>query len=418
MKKILFINPPVMCVNECQQGWYSFAHPTSILKLINWHRQQGHEISFIDCMEYDIRNAKTLEFYKTLPLGASNLDLEIDTFILGKSLSWLTEQLRKEEEPDEVWISCHITFNSGIAHQAIEIIREIYNKTRIIFGGSYPTLFPEDAAKSGAEVFSGLYEPAQAIFPDYSYFSHLSDYIVFQLDLGCENRCSHCVNHKLVKNIVRFNIEELVEDLRKKQQTYKIDNFINIDPNVAIYDLEPFLEACIRRDLQVNLFFYGGIQPDKVTKKLVKLMKKATVRGITLPRELDNRANINLQKNYKVEDFQKAVNLFRDQNVDISDFHCSFPVGFKDDCLIEISSIIYEMNNLGTIAEIAPVAFIPETPEYTRHAELLAGKSLEELNWALWPALDSAEKILILSRLYNLAHGNKFKLPWKIKSRS
>ncbi|NLO39711.1 MAG: hypothetical protein GX115_09605, partial [Ruminiclostridium sp.] len=73
MKRILFINPPVVCVNECQKGWYSFAHPTSILKLITWHRLQGNETAFIDCMDYEGgSNPGSIKSSRDIPPGDDN----------------------------------------------------------------------------------------------------------------------------------------------------------------------------------------------------------------------------------------------------------------------------------------------------------------------------------------------------------
>jgi len=54
------------------------------------------------------------------------------------------------------------------------------------------------------------------------------------------------------------------------------------------------------------------------------------------------------------------------------------------------------------------------TIEYERHYDLLKGKNLEELNWALWPTLNSIEKIQAYSTIYNLAHDNRFVDPWHL----
>ncbi len=415
MKKILFINPPVVCVNECQKGWYSFAHPTSILKLIAWQRQLGHDVAFIDCMDYDVRKSTPLQFYKVLPLGANHLNLYIDTFILGHSMEWLRQELQKRDAPDEVWVSCHMTFNGEVAHQTIQTVRTVFPEAFILFGGNYPTLFPELARqKSGTAINIGSIPEVSTLFPDYSLFTGSMDYIVFQLDLGCDNNCSHCVNSKLLKEIVRFDTHALVDDLKQKKELYGVDKFINIDPNVAKYDLADFLRICVQEKLNADLFFYGGIQPDKVTLELAELMMEANVKGITLPRELEIADNTRLHKTYSPKSFYEAITIFQKTGFDLSDFHCSFPVGFKDDDLIDIASIIKEINDLGAIPEIAPVAFIPDTPEYNRHYSLLKGKSLEELNWALWPALDSKEQIFTHALVYNAAHGNKFKKPWDL----
>lgn len=434
MKRILFINPPVVCVNECQKGWYSFAHPTSILKLITWHKLQGNETAFIDCMDYEggsnpgsIKSSRdippgddnfkpvlSLQPYKKLPFGSNRLNLYIDTYLLGKPIRWLEDELKKQTAPDEIWVSCHMTFNNELAHEVIRTARRIFPKAEILLGGNYATLFPQEAEqKSGATVFRGLFPGAERLFPDYSLFQGAMDYIVFQLDLGCSNRCSHCVNSLLHQEIVRLDIQALVEDLKRKREQFGISDFVNIDPNVACFDLKAFLRECIDRKLDARLYFYGGIQPDKVTPELAVMMHEAGVKGLTLPRELETAV---LQKSYSPGNFFNAVELFQKAGFDLSDFHCSFPVGFMDDNLIELVTIIREIHDMGAIPEIAPVAFVPGTPEYARHAPVLQGKTLEDLNWALWPALDSTDEIIAHSILYNAAHGNRFNKPWSLKS--
>jgi hypothetical protein len=66
------------------------------------------------------------------------------------------------------------------------------------------------------------------------------------------------------------------------------------------------------------------------------------------------------------------------------------------------------------VAEISPISYIPGTVEYKNHYDLLKGKNLEELNWALWPTLDSAEKIRTYSLIYNMAHHYQFVNPWVV----
>lgn len=413
MKHIIAINPPVLCVNECQREWYSFAHPTSLLKIIAYHKALGHQTALIDCMKYENDWNEPLRFYKQMPVGTQDLDIRMDTFILGKSFDWLKQELAKQKIPDEIWISCHITFNAGLAHATVSAIHEVLPGIPVVFGGNYPTLFPREAAKTGAAVYTGRLQGALTCFPDYSVFETTPDYCVFQLTLGCENQCSHCVNH-LLGPIVRFDIDALIRDIKFKRKEYGVRTFVNIDPNAAPYGLEPFLETVIDQRIDVDLYFFGGIQPDFVTKQLVALMKRANVKGISLPRELDERLNRRLQKKYTSDDFYKAIRLFENENYDLSAFHCPFPVALRDDNLTQILSIVQEIKGLGAVAEISPISFIPGTAEYKYHEDLLKGKDLEELNWALWPTLDSAEKIRTYSLIYNMAHHYRFADPWVV----
>jgi len=413
MKRVIAINPPVLCVNPCQREWYSFAHPTSLLKIVAYHKASGNQIDLIDCMEYENEWHKPLRFYKKLPIGTHDLNLKIDTFVLGKSFDWLIDELAGHKTPDEIWVSCHITFNAELAHAAISTIKKVFPGIPVVFGGNYPTLFPDEAGKSGANVFTGRLQEALTCFPDYSVFKTPPDYFVFQLTLGCENECSHCVNH-LLGPIVKFDVDALVKDIKSKRNKYGTRTFVNIDPNAACYDLELFLETIVKQKVDVDLYFFGGIQPDLVTKQLVTLMKRANVKGLSLPRELDNRLNMRLGKKYTEDNFYRAIRLFENEKLDLSAFHCPFPVALRDDDLTLIRSIIREINGVGAVAEISPISYIPGTVEYKNHSDLLEGKNLEELNWALWPTLDSAEKIRTYASIYNMAHDYRFGTPWAV----
>jgi hypothetical protein len=413
MKRIIAVNPPVLCVNQCQREWYSFAHPTSLLKIVAYHKALGNQIELIDCMGYENEWHRPLKFYKKLPIGTQDLNLRTDTYVLGKSLDWLIGDLAGHKTPDEIWVSCHITFNAELAHAAISTIKKVFPGIPVVFGGNYPTLFPEEAGKSGARVFKGRLQEALTCFPDYSVFTTPPDYFVFQLTLGCENECSHCVNH-LLGPIVKFDIDALVKDIKSKRNKYGTRTFVNIDPNAACYDLELFLETIVNQKVDVDLYFFGGIQPDYVTKNLVALMKRANVKGLSLPRELNDQLNSRLRKKYREDNFYNAIKLFEEEKFDLSNFHCPFPVGLRDDDLTLIRSIIREIKGVGAVAEISPISYIPGTLEYKNHYDLLKGKTLEELNWALWPTLDSAEQIRTYSSIYNMAHDYQFHDPWVV----
>ena len=244
MKRILAVNPPVLCVNECQREWYSFAHPTSLLKIAAYHKAMGHQVDFIDCMNYESEWNQPLRFYKKMPMGTRDLNLKIDTHVLGKPRDWLITQLAGHKTPDEIWVSCHITFNAQLAHATIASLKKVFDGIPVVFGGNYPTLFPDDAGKSGAQVFSGRLAEALTCFPDYSVFETPPEYFVFQLTLGCDNACSHCVN-PMLGPIVKFDIDALVKDIILKRKEYDTRTFVNIDPNTACYDLECFLVAVV-----------------------------------------------------------------------------------------------------------------------------------------------------------------------------
>ena len=328
-----------------------------------------------------------------MPLGATGLGLERAAHLMGRPWPWLIERLKEEEPPDEVWISSHLTFNLEPAHEVIRLVGDRFPDAEIIFGGNYPTLFPEEAARSGARIHVGNIPAAETCFPDYGFWPGYPGYIIFQLTLGCPNRCAHCLNHRLNRRVIRFDPEATADYIEKNRRDLGVRLYLNIDPNAASAGLTEFLEIMADRDLDVWLYFFGGIQPDRVTRDLARLMKRVNVRGFTLPGELDDESNDLLNKTYSQSAVYRAVELFKAEGVDLSRVHCSFPVGFRYDRPDKIMDRINWIRDNGMIAEPAPISLAPGVIEYDRHAEMLAGKSLTELNWALWPTVDSPEKL-------------------------
>lgn len=254
-KRISFINPPVVCASPRQIPWYSYAHPTSILKLSRYLKTYGHRVSLIDCMNYVKDEPPQLEFYKQMPVGAAHLGASRPTYIMGRSFQWLKRRLRQVQYPDEIWLSCHITFNNELAHRTIRMAHDQFPKADIIFGGNYPTLFPDEVGKSGATPHVGPFPDAATCFPDYTIFRRDTPYMVFQLALGCENRCAHCLNHKLSIIPTRLDDEEVVSFIEQSHKAYGIRSFVNIDPNPAVYNLKRFLDLIAAKNLDVFLSF-------------------------------------------------------------------------------------------------------------------------------------------------------------------
>lgn len=411
MNHLLLINPPVVCVNEYQRDWYSFAHPTSLLKIASYYRSLGTLVDFIDCMVYEPQWALPHYFYKNQPIGTDNCKCTIATFILGRSLDWFKQQLEVCQKPDEIWVGCHIPFNGELTHTIIAITRERFPRISIVIGGDYPTLFPLDAGKYGTRAFSGRFTNATAEMPDYSCITTPQHYFVFQLSLGCPNQCTHCANH-ILGPVMPLDMEKVLNDIAQKQKRYGQNTFVNIDPFISSPHLMKFLELIVKNRIEVNMFFYGGIQPNQITRELVQLMKQAHVKGITLPRELSVEQNRKLNKRYTPADFYQAIRLFEQARFDLSDFHCTVPIGFRDESITDIRRTLQEIKTIGAVAELTPVSFVPGTTVFKEHSDLLSGKSLEELNWALWPSLDSMVKIEEYSALYSESHHHHHHHSW------
>ena len=236
---------------------------------------------------------------------------------------------------------------------------------------------------------------------------------MFQLTLGCSNNCTHCINH-LLGDVVCLEVEKVVSFIKRQYKSLGINQFVNLDPNISLLTLSVFLDKLITLDIPVSIYLFGGTQPDFLTPKLLEKMHRAKVSGLTVPRELDPTSNQKLNKLYTPKDFYRAIENLSASNLKLEHLHCTLPIGLERDNLQDIMKAIKEIHSIGAIAEIAPISYIPKTVEYDRHVHLLKGKTLEELNWALWPTLDSQHKIELYKEIYNYAHHGQYKNCWPV----
>lgn len=115
-------------------------------------------------------------------------------------------------EPNVVFITSLFTYAYEPVHEAIRYYSREYKKARIVVGGIYATLCPEqlrEVFRDRVEVHQGLVPEIEDISPDYSLVPQWKASILFS-SRGCVRKCSFCSVPVLEP---RFNAKKSIRHL-------------------------------------------------------------------------------------------------------------------------------------------------------------------------------------------------------------
>ena len=417
LQRVLMINPPALVTNIWQLIQYPEPYPYGLLKLAALLARQGVSCELIDMMEY---NHHTEAFFTAFPdnltfhseKATGSPDVKRSSYYLGKTPDWLEEQLAGREPPDEVWVSCCLSFNYQPAHEVIAVVKKTWPRTTVKFGGIYPTLLPDHAALSLAdEVVPGKNEEAEDLFGDYSLYETPPPVGLYNFATGCPNRCSFCVNHHQ-KPKLRSGAEEVLSYFEELSEKYGIKHFSNWDPNVMVYrdELTRLLTLVADSQLECTLSFDMGIQCNRLTLELAQKMKRAGVSQVTVPFETTDPVMYkHFRKPYRSHAPIRAILTLKEAGFDITKQHCCSLFGFANEDPRHLYRTYLSIVGLGVRPIFSPYAPVPTSLEWERVWPTIADKPIDELNGYLFPLMDSPEKVLLYEKLIELFH------TWDIK---
>jgi radical SAM superfamily enzyme YgiQ (UPF0313 family) len=408
-ERILLINPPVLAADAVQVGLYAEGLPFGLLQIAARLREAGTEVRFLDMMGYPDRDAagalRPEHRWGSKPAGDNATRLRRDVFLYGRSMRWLGRRLGEGPEPDEVWVTCCISFNYEPAFEVIRLCRRRFPRARIRLGGFHATQFPEHAAESGADdIHRGRYLPAEGRFPAIDLLEERPPIWIFRLALGCRYRCSYCSNALYTSEVV-FDPRAVAREIVRLRTRWGIREFSNWDPNVMLQSevLESFLDIMGAAGAPARLKFEMGIQPDRLTPRILAKMRSAGVTAMTIPFESAEPAMMRrFGKPYRMSASMDAVAACRAAGFDTARFHCTWVVGLRDESWRHVFRTYFGVLKAGGLPTPFPLTPTPGTREYARHEPYLRGKDPSELNGHLWPALPSREHVRLYDRVFRI----------------
>lgn len=409
-KSIVFVNPPVQAVSAWQMYNYAEPYPYGLLKLGSLLKRQGHRVRLVDMMTYDHlekshmrdwpRNA--VEYSRKHAGSAAVRDVVKPAYLLGRNMDWLRERLGSMERPDEVWVTACLSFDWETAHHAIAVVKDVWPTVRVKFGGNYPTLLPDHAARSGADdIVPGMVEEAEWEFGDVSLFEDSPPLGLFNLGTGCSNRCTFCVNHRY-RPTLRHEPKRLLYYILKTHRDYGIGHFSNWDPNVLLFkeQLAEFLDRVIASGLNVSFAFNMGIQPDRLDAEMAERMLRAGVTQLTIPFESsDPNLMRRYRKPYRFGASFETMRMIREVGFSVGRFHATAVFGYEDEQPRHLFRTFLSMVLFGAQPVFFPITPTPGSVEFERVKPIIGDKPHDELNGYLFPLIGSAEQVALYDHL-------------------
>ncbi len=185
-KKILLVEPNFPVPKKSRN--HSNFLPIGLLKLANYHRAKGNRIQLV-------HGNDVCTFY-----------------------------------PDEILITSLFTYWSKYVKEAVDFYRKLYPKAKIIVGGIYATLMP-DQCKSFTncdDVFIGIHEEAEKGIPAYDLVG--VDYQILHGMRGCTRMCPFCGIWKLEPLFFKTSDQIKSEIISDKLIFY--DNNMLVNPDI------------------------------------------------------------------------------------------------------------------------------------------------------------------------------------------
>ncbi|MGB2783549.1 MAG: radical SAM protein [Atribacterota bacterium] len=403
MKKkfnLLLINPWIYDFTA-----YDFwSKPLGLLYIASILREQGYEISYVDCTDrynQEIIKLQNREFPKKDEFGRGSFYKELikKPAVLkdiprrynryGITEGIFLNKLENLPLPQAVLITSIMTYWYPGVFRAIEIIKEIFPGIPIILGGVYATLCFEHASKfSGAdyvvkgnsignllpilEQLSGnkndysKYEKGldRLPYPAWNLYPNL-DYICILSSRGCPYRCSYCASFKINPKLEFRNSKEVVKEIEYWNKRRGVKDFIFYDDALLINSEDNFLlilEELINKKLEVRLHTPNGIHTRMINKKIAVKMYQAGVETIRLGFEtVDSRVQLETGGKVTNLEFKKAVNCLLEAGFKSYQIGAYLLIGIPGQKIQEIIDSIHFVIDCGAHPCLAKFSAIPGT---------------------------------------------------------
>ncbi len=383
-QKILLINPPAIVKQSWVEDVQSF--PLGLAFIAAVLQKNDYEVKILDCFIEDVTNKQPIN-NGLIRIGIS--DDEIADII-------------KEYSPDLVGISMQFSIQLNSAIHVNTLIKKINKNIITVTGGNHVSAAPETIVNNNIDwliigegefrLLNALNEnstdtlPPEIVhlsenvsLPDLSknkpkYIEDLNSLPMPQYDLlsldkywaasggrrwanifttrGCPYNCVFCSIHTIMGKKVRYKsvdaiFEEIILLSRKLgvKEIYIEDDNLTNDINWA----KELFRKIIQEKLGLSFYLRNGVRADKLDIELLRLMKKAGVKSISLAPESGSQETLNniISKKMDLADCEKAVKMASKAGIYVL---CYLVIGFPKETLEDVQTTIKyarKLKNLG-----------------------------------------------------------------------
>ena len=341
-------SPHILCVNPWIHDYAAFdfwSKPVGLLKIAALLKQQGADVTFIDCTDrfhpMDTEQRKILPdgrgpYRKRKidpPPGLSHLQQQFSRY--GIDPGWFKKDLKAAGEPEVALVTSGMTYWAPGVKETIETIREVYPRVPVILGGIYATLWHEHAqSHTGADIvisggdfqkifrsihrYTGIslppdFDPDHLDSHPYPAFDMLSriPYIPLTTTVGCPFSCEYCASSYLADTFRRRSVDSVFQEIRYWHQKYGVRNFAFYDDALLVDKKRhalPLFDQIAGSGLDVSFHTPNAVHVKELDENTCLLMKKAGFKSIRMGLETaDFSQSRTMDAKVAKTDFSRAV---------------------------------------------------------------------------------------------------------------
>jgi hypothetical protein len=386
-RDILLINPYIY---DIRYPWIRWNQPTGLLRISSLLGEYGNDRALLDCLQPDMYGRVRRHRIRQIRRGEYILNLWNYGMQKYQFQSFLKQMKKK---PQEIWITCMVGYWWKSVHEIFKMCKNIFPKTNVVLGGSYPTLFTEHAKDEfgilkvcrgeniSDKLESGFHE-------DTIMTGCIPDVFNKQPDFGLYERTPSFASVNVIKSgkSVFRNVESAALEIECLLNEFKIRNFAFYDDNLLFNKGEYFrrvLGALIKRNVNARFWGLHGIDPHEITENTVSRMKEVGFQMISLQCVFEKDRSLDL------DCYREAVRMITGQGYRkrSSAISCQYYIGKPRENLEQVIEDILELHHI--VGTVIPVPFLP-TPgmkEFQYCSKLMKENNmkLEDLNVNLFP---------------------------------
>jgi radical SAM superfamily enzyme YgiQ (UPF0313 family) len=392
--------------------------PYGFLVILNYLKQQGVQIDYIDCLDEKITQAafgrgkypseriNKPSIFKSVPRYFKRYGINLEGFerrLVGKRL-------------DYILITSSMTYWYPAIVEAVNILRKRFPSAKIILGGTYATLCYEHAknitgcdfifANDSLGKFFKLiginydYQKLYESLPGYEDFYSKLDYVVLRTSWGCPFSCDYCAIKKLFPGFFRLP-ETKVIDFIKKYTAKGIKDFVLYD-DAFFYEpayAKSVLKKIAEMKLEINFHTPNALHLRFLDEELALLLKNTGFRNPHFGLEI---LDPYLQKLWgdKVnrQDVIRGLGLLKEAGFGNGEFSVYLLLGFPRQNLENLRKDVEFLNSLGARVSLAEFSPVPGTKIFEEYSK------------------DFEEPLLHNNSIFGFFQQDKIKDFWEIKN--
>ena len=318
---------------EPKRSWGKNNQYVGLLKIANYHRQQG------DKVEYIVSPKKP----------------------------------KRINNPDLIYVTSLFTYWYDTAWEAVEIYKRNFPSAKVMLGGIYASICPDHAKKSGAdEVMAGQHPGAHELPPDPSVLPYRQDFVYIFTSWGCNRSCTYCATHLLYGKGIRQRDPELVLDDISflKDKGYKT---LYIGDDNLLYNsaehIDKICEKIIKRNMKVEIHLPGGMAAKDFTQETAYKMRDAGFKEISFALESTDATvlkKMGRANNTSKEDLIQALEMADKAGFERHNSNVYFIIGLPYQTVPDMVDTLFFLIKAGVWAHPHRLTPIPHTVDWKR----------------------------------------------------